>query len=100
MEARAGDAPEDELSSAETLVKPDGALAEAIIEREGLILSRRDEINHFGGYEEWRHKLDWLPRSLSVISEGRDFQRCGLNMCGPMSGDTFNTRRISLREQA
>ena len=42
MEARADNTPEGELSSAETLVEPDGALAEAIIEREGLILSRLD----------------------------------------------------------
>ena len=56
VEARADNAPEGELSSAETLVEPDGALAEAIIEREGLILSRRDEVNYSGGYEEWRYE--------------------------------------------
>ena len=56
MEARADNAPEGELQSVEVLVELDGALAEAIIEREGLILSRRDEVNHSGGYEEWRYE--------------------------------------------
>ena len=56
MEARADNAPEGELSSAEILIELDGPLADAIIEREGLILSRRDEVNHSGGYEEWRYE--------------------------------------------